>query len=108
MLNESLESLEYVKTLIERFEGDITVTSAGGLYHLLGSHYHTNGELEKEKRCHEKIILLANAKLDGCHYGTCDYYDLSWAYYHLGNFKFAAEFAALNVKYKEDSMHVCV
>ena len=104
VLDKSLESLEYAKTLIERFEGDMTVPGAGDLYHLLGSHYHAIGELEKEKRCHEKILLLANAKLDGCHYGFCDYNDLTWAYYRLGNFKIAAKFAALNIEYKKDSM----
>ena len=108
VLDESLESLEYVKTLIEKFEGDMTVPGAGDLYHLLGSHFHTIGELEKEKRCHEKILLLANAKLDGCHYGSCDYYHLSWAYYRLGNFKIAAKFAELNIEYKKDSMSVFI
>ena len=38
ILDKSLESLEYVKTLVERFEGDMTVPGAGDLYHLLGSH----------------------------------------------------------------------
>ena len=97
-----------MKTIIEIFEDDMTVPGAGGLYHLLGSHYHTIGELEKEKRCHEKIILLANAKLDGCHYGTCDYNHLSWAYYHLENFNTAPEFAEYNIEHNKDSMSVFV
>ena len=104
VLDESLESLEYVKALIEKFKGDMTVPGAGDLYHLLGSHYHTIRKLEKEKRCHEKILLLGNAKLDGFHYGSY----LSWAYYRLGKFKIAAKFAALNIEYKNDSMSVII
>ena len=52
--------------------------------------------------------MLANAKLDGCHYGSCDYNDLTRAYYRLGNFKIAAKFAKLNIEHKKDSMSVII
>ena len=107
-LDKSLESLEYMKTLIEKFEGIITVPGSGDIYHLLASHYHAIGELEKEKRCHEKILLLANATLENCHYGSCGYRDLSSAYYNLGNFEIAGKFAELDIKHNQDSMSVYV
>ena len=105
-LDRSLESLEIVKTLIEKFEGIITIHGAKIIYYHLGTHYHAIGELEKEKRCHEKILLLANATLQNCHYGSCDYHDLSWTYYYLENFKDAAHFAKLDLKYNEVRMSV--
>ena len=86
----------------------MTVPGAGDLYHLLGSHYHAIKELEKEKRCYEKIILLANATLDGCDYESCDYNDLTWAYYRIRNFKSAAEFAEYDIEHNKDSMSVFV
>ena len=57
-----------MKTLIEKFKSNSVVAGAGGIYFLLGTHYHAIGELEKEKRCHEKFLFLANATLDDCHY----------------------------------------
>ena len=105
-LDRSLKSLEYVKTLIEKFESNITVPGTEDIYHHLGTHYRDIGELEKEKRCHEKIILLANATLQNCHYGSCNYRKLSWTYYRLGKLRDAAYFAKLDLKYNEEGMPV--
>ena len=104
ILDGSAASLEFVKALVERLEGIIRVPGAVIIYYNLATHYHSVGDLDKEKRCYERIILLANATLGSCSYGFCDYHELSWAYYYLKKFKIAAYFAELDLNYNQNSM----
>ena len=108
ILDGSTASLEFVKALIERLQGSITIPGATNIYYHLATHYHNVGELDKEKRCYERIILLANVTLGSCSYGSCDYTELTWIYYRLEKFKVAAHFAELDIKYRKDRMSVFV
>ena len=100
----ALKPLESVKWLLELMEGVIDVPTADDLYYVLGSYYHALGELDKEKRCHEKILRRANAQLHNCLPGFCDYHSIAKAYYLLNNYERGAHFLELDLKHNEDSM----
>ena len=61
--------LEEVKLPLGMMENVIDIPAAADFYFVLGSHYHTLGKLDKEKKCHEKILQRAKAKLDSCQPG---------------------------------------
>ena len=96
--------LEEVKVQLDMLEGIIDVPEAAEFYYVLGSHYHALGELEKEKRCHDKILQRAHAQLDICVPGSCDYNSISRAHYHLGKCELGAHFLELDLKYNRERM----
>ena len=96
--------LEEVKVQLDMLEGVIDVPEAAEFYYVLGSHYHALGELEKEKRCHDKILQRAHAELDICVPGSCDYNSISRAHYHLGKCELGAHFLELDLKYNRERM----
>ena len=96
--------LEEVKVQLDVLEGIVDVPAAAELYYVLGSHYHALDELEEEKRCHEKILQRANAQLDTCVPGSCDYNSLSRAHYHLEKYELGAHFLELDLKYNRERM----
>lgn len=98
--------LEEVKEQLRMLEDIINIPAASDFYYVLGSHYHTLGELDKEKVCHEKILQRANAQLDNCQpgWGLCDYHTISRTYYRLRNYELGAHFLELDLKYNEERM----
>ena len=98
--------LEEVKLQLGMMENVIDIPAAADFYFVLGSHYHTLGKLDKEKKCHEKILQRAKAKLDSCQpgWGLCDYYTISRAYYLLRKYELGAHFLELDLKHNEENM----
>ena len=96
--------LEEVEVHLDMFEDVIDIPAAGDFYRVLASHYHTLGKLEEMKRCHEKILRRAYAKIVSCQPGTCDYDTISRNYFQLKEYELGAQFFELHLKHNKDKM----
>ena len=66
-------------------------------YSILADYYATLGKYNAASKCHVMILKKKKA-LSDCHPGSCDYYHIGIAYYHLGNYQQSIYFLELMVK----------
>ena len=108
---------EQAQIWLDRYTNEVTISLSIRYFYLkLSSHYSRSGKLQEELYCHVKMLKSVD-QLNECDIKSCNYSQVSEAYYNLGEYRLSAYFQELYIDHTDLStveltealltLHVC-